>query len=107
MKIHWSVFTNVKTMAKAEKLAEALIEEMHFASTSPMCEIYHNGGFRCQFDTPLSAENWQKAIFLSLWQAQQIAQGWRISGDIEHELEAWSDDCNFVGISNLHMLLIS
>jgi hypothetical protein len=51
----------------------------------------------------LLAQTWPGAIFQALLQAQMT--GWEqiISGDIHHELDAWSNESVVSGIASVHL----
>ena len=59
---------------------------------------YHKGGFLIAGAIPISAHNWPEVIFEALSAAQNVGRAWVITGNIDEELDAWSNDSVILGI---------
>jgi hypothetical protein len=99
----WKLFTDCKSEKAARRLSfrhfAFIGQEFNFISVEP----YHKGGYVVRAVTLLSAHTWQEAIFQALAQAQATGREWIISGDINNEPDAWSNNSAVAGIVSVHL----
>lgn len=103
MDISWRIFTSCNSEAATVKVAMA-----HFGSAGiemPGIAIapHHKGGFVATATTGHSAESWPCFVVDALSHAQKTATGWMLTGDINEELDAWSNTPRTSGITAIHI----
>ncbi|MBN2733187.1 MAG: hypothetical protein JXR26_12220 [Balneolaceae bacterium] len=104
-KITWKIFTNAQTEEKASQVIENLLDQLSVDYSNLEIKPYHKGGFTGTFCHPAGADTWSEAVIETLANAQQIGRSWILSGDIEKELDAWSNNSSITGVTNLHIIL--
>lgn len=105
MNIHWRLFTEANSLAKADKIVNRFIEQLACGYQEFNTASYHKGGFVSTFITPLAATDWPNAVVESLQTAQRVGGGWILSDDIECVVDGWSNEPTIKGVNNIHFLL--
>lgn len=106
MNINWKIFTDTTTEDKTKKVFLRFVEKASGEYADLKIESYHKGGFVCSFTMPLVTTSWPDAILETLLKAQMVGRGWTISGDIDKELDAWSNETAMPGIRSLHIVVV-
>jgi hypothetical protein len=103
MKLFWRLFSNAGSEAAARKHFARARERAGLAGVSPLIEPYHKGGFTISFTTRLQATAWAEQVLEALAHAQRLGRAWQIFGDIQAELNAWSNEVAVAGIDSAHV----
>ena len=103
--MHWKVYTAATTSDKANKVLGRVLKVLAVEHSSEKIEPYHKGGFVCSFNTCASAVKWPEIVLESLSFAQAIGRGWVLTGDIQRELDAWSNESTVVGVQSIHLVV--
>ena len=103
MKIHWKIFTNTNNEDKTKALVARLVNKNKDEYSDLKIELYHKSGFVSHFTTPLASSKWSEVIVESLSKAQVVGRSWIVTGNIETELEAWSNDSSISGVENMQI----
>ena len=101
--MYWKIFTDANTKNKANRVLSRFISELDINTNSSKVEPYHKGGFICTFDSDITFPSWQDNIFLALQLAQKVGRGWILTGDINNEVDAWSNDSSISGVTNIQL----
>ncbi|MES9980562.1 MAG: hypothetical protein ABW107_17660, partial [Candidatus Thiodiazotropha sp. 6PLUC5] len=89
--MYWKVFTEANTPEKAKKVLKRVVDKMAVTHSNESVEPYHKGGFVCTFEITSNAQNWSEVVIESLSLAQRVGRGWVLYGNIENEIDAWSN----------------
>jgi len=103
MKVNWRVFANVSNEKKAEIVLKKFLKQLDESTNEAQIESYHKGGFLLTIKTISKQENWAEVVLDLLISAGQIGRGWLISGDIQHELDLWSNEPRITGVQSVHL----
>jgi hypothetical protein len=103
MKIHWKLFTDSSSAKSAEKVMLSSAKKLGLKPEQKEINSYHKGGFTCSFSTQLEIESWDQVPYIALKYAQLIGRQWIITGNIEFEFSAWSNDSSVPGITNIEV----
>jgi len=79
-------------------------------------EPYSKGGFVCSFEVAPNENEWPEVIVEALSLAQHIGRDWKLSGSfleafwklsgsIEDEVDAWSNDSSVHGVKSVHLVV--
>jgi hypothetical protein len=101
--MYWTIFTNASSEKAAQKIAYWALEKLKKPDVNieMFSDVTH--GFYCKFIISTSNKSWSEIILESLVMAQLIGKNWVLSGDIESELDAWSNHSNITGIKSIHL----
>ncbi|RDH82833.1 MAG: hypothetical protein DIZ80_11210 [endosymbiont of Galathealinum brachiosum] len=103
MNIHLKLFTNTNNEDKTKKLFSKFINNLNCEYVNLNIEPYHKGGYICSFEIKTTKEKWPEVILYSLSKAQIVGRGWAIHGNIETELDAWSNEATISGIESIQL----
>lgn len=106
MNTHWKIFTNSSTEEKAKKVFNAFSKTIAIQCGNLIIEPYHKGGYTCSCTIKLKATEWPEATLEALTKAQSVGRSWVLTGNIETELDAWSNEPCISGIQNIQLALI-
>jgi len=101
----WRIFVDCKSSASASALASKLFQLASRTPGSIAVEPYHKGGHLITAATVLSETSWPHCVLESLSLAQRVARGWSITGNIQEELDAWSNESSVSGVTSIHLQL--
>lgn len=99
------VFTDATTAEKAEKILSKVMEKLSLAEIEASIEPYHKGGFVCSFFTSSSIESWPEVILSTINTAQIIGRSWLLTGDINNEIEMWSNESSIIGVKSINVFV--
>ena len=105
MKSYWTIWVDAKSEAKTLKVYDRVISKMAVEPLDRKVEKYHKGGYKISFQLSHSSAEWSNLIFLLLATGQRIANQWIITGDIQQDASAWSNDVREPGVSSIHWQL--
>ena len=105
MIIHWKIFTNTNNENKTKILVGQFVNVLTSVNSNLNIEPYHKGGYVSSFTTSLATSLWSDIVLESLSKAQAVGRGWVITGNIETEIEAWSNEADISGIQNIQMFV--
>ncbi len=106
MNIEWQLFTNVNSEVSVNKIIKAVTKKMSVPISESKTDPNNNDGFIINLTTPIDEDSWSSAVVKSLAVGQQIGRTWHLAGNIENEVDAWSNDSVVSGITSLHMMLL-
>ena len=104
-RINWKIFTDSKSQAGAEKILNRVLSSLSVPEEIGVIKLHRMGTFTCTFSTELVVQPWSECVSNSLALAQSIGRGWILTGDIKHELDAWSSESSVLGVKNIHLLV--
>ena len=105
MNIQWHLFTKADSKVAAEKIVESVAQKLDIPITESSIFSESTNRFEATFSTPVSQANWASLVVQALALAQKIGRAWHLSGDVEKELDAWSNEPALSDISSIHMML--
>ncbi len=105
MNIEWQIYTNAKSEAAANTILEDVSSSMAVPIAESSFDSSDRGGFVINLKTAISEDSWSLAVVRSIAIAQKIARTWHLSGDIESEVDAWSNEPAIPGLTSAHMIL--
>lgn len=79
------------------------ISSLGIEAENPIIEPYHKGGYVCSFISKTEAENWKEIPYSALAQAQKIGRMWVVSGNVDFEFSAWSNESSISGIVSIEI----
>jgi len=97
------IFTDAKSGKKAFVVLSKIKSKIHSHSLSEKCEPYHKGGYVCSIEIRLPSSSWEEIPYNLLSLCQNIGSAWKISGNIEEEFDAWSNESNVQGVNSVHV----
>lgn len=103
MDILWRIFTNCNSEAATVKIVTAHFGSAGIETPDITTAPYHKGGFVATATTGHSAVSWPCFVVDALSHAQKAATGWMLTGDINEELDAWSNTPRTSGITAIHI----
>lgn len=103
MKTTLKIFTDAANEKKALVVLNKVKNAIEFGSQSESCEPYHKGGFVCSLQVNISGASWEEMPYKLLSLCQSIGRAWQVAGSIEEEFDAWSNESNITGVSNVHV----
>ena len=103
MIVHWRLYTNCESEKNAKAVMNKATKKLKVKIEKSKIEPYHKGGYVCSFSNQLEIENWNEIPFLALALGQRIGRMWTISGDINSEFSAWSNESSISGIENIEL----
>ena len=103
--MNWKLFTSAKSAKSAGKVMQRFIDAMQCEYEEPNIEPYNKGGYVCSFSVGPVATLWPEVVVEALSKAQGVGRNWMLSGDVESELDAWSNESNISGVDNIHLLV--
>lgn len=104
MKTTIKIFTEAANEKNASVVMNKCRKQLKLETLSECCEPYHKGGYVCRFEAEVPATDWETIPYRLLSLCQRLGYGWQLSGDIEHEFDAWSNDASVVGGNSIHVL---
>lgn len=99
------VFIDAMTAEKAEKILSKVMEKLPLTEFEVSIEPYHKGGFVCSFSISSSIESWPEVILNAINTAQIIGRSWLLTGDINNEIEMWSNESPIIGVKSVHVFV--
>ena len=99
------VFTDAMTAEKAEKILFKVIEKLSLAECETNIEPYNKGGFVCSFSISSSIESWSEVVLSAINSAQLIGRSWLLTGDINNEIEMWSNESPIIGVKSINVFV--
>lgn len=103
--MYWKIFTDANTPDKARKVLGWVIDKLSVQYTGSNIEPYPKGRFVCAFEVASSKSSWAEVVVESLALAQKVGRGWELNGNIEEEIDAWSNDSSVNGVKNIHLMV--
>ena len=103
MKVLWRIFTNCNSDAATTKVVSAHFQSARIEASDLTVTPYHKGGFLVTASTEHLVETWPCFVVDTLSLAQKTATGWILTGDINQELDAWSNSPKTPGVSAIHI----
>ena len=103
MKTTIKIFTEARNEKNALVVLNKVKNKIEYISLSDTCEPYHKGGYICRFEVDVPNSNWNEMPYELLNLCQSIGHAWQISGSIEEEFDAWSNDLNVPGVNSVHV----
>lgn len=107
MNIIWKIFTPANTAKKAGTVLNKVIDALEIKYDLPNIEPYHKGGYVCSFVIEEESNNWAEIVYKTLQQAQIIGRSFSITGNINKELDLWSNESLIVGVESVHICTTS
>ena len=105
MVVYWRVFVDCKASASASSLSSKLFKLVSRTPTSVAVEPYHKGGHVITATITLVETSWPNCVLEALSLSQKVARGWSITGNIEEELDAWSNESSVSGVTSVQVQL--
>ncbi len=103
MKTKIKVYTEAKTEKNALVVLSKIKTKIEFNSYLDICEPYDKGGHICTFEIDVPSQEWTEIPYKLLTICQRIGYAWQLSGNIEEEFDAWSNETNISGVSSVHV----
>lgn len=97
------VFTDATSTEKAEKILFEVMEKLSITECETNIQPYHKGGFICSISISSSFGSWPETVLSTINIAQLIGRGWLLTGDINSDLEMWSNESPIVGVKNINV----
>ena len=107
MSIQWHLFTKADSNAAAEKKVESVVRELGVPKAESNIFSESTNRFEATFTTQVSEDAWASLVVQALALAQKIGRAWHLSGGIEKELDAWSNESALSDISSIHIMLFA
>lgn len=104
MSIYWKIFSDARSNDKAFKIAKSVITSIGVSHTDLIIEPY-KGGFTCTFKTKVSTTNWSNVVLQTIELAQNIGRAFTLTGNIQTELDMWSNESSITGVTNIQVLV--
>ena len=95
---HWRIVTDTRRPDAAERLAAKLQALLGRAFREMNVDAYHKGGHVVAFDMEHDIRDWEATVYDVISCAQQMGQGWSISGCITEELDLVTTRTAIAGI---------
>jgi hypothetical protein len=102
----YKIFTDCSSKEAAAKVAKRYFSTIGSEPSTLTIAPYHKGGFLIAGAIPISAHNWPEVIFEALSIAQNVGRAWVITGNIDEELDAWSNDSAISGVSSIQLQVV-
>lgn len=102
-KVQLKIFTDAMTTVKAEKVLSRATEKLAVTVCDVKIEPYHKGGFVCSCSIELPFSSWPEIVLSVISIAQIIGRAWTLTGDINTEVEMWSNESVIIGVKNLNV----
>lgn len=103
--MHWKIYTDAGSPEKAQGIVSAAIEKLSVATNDLKIERYHKGGFVCSFVSSSSSTSWPEVVLEAVKNAQTIGRNWLLTGDINNELDLWSNESSVIGIKSINLIV--
>ncbi len=103
MKTTIKIFTDATNKKSASVVLEKVKSEIGLGAQSENVEPYHKGGYVCAFEVEVPVSNWGEVPYKLLSLCQSIGRAWQITGSIEEEFDAWSNEASISGVSSVHV----
>ncbi len=103
MKTTLKIFTDASNDKNALVVLNKVKNNIEFGSQSESCEPYHKGGFVCSLELNISDTGWEEMPYKLLSLCQSIGRAWQITGSIEEDFDAWSNESSISGVGSLHV----
>jgi len=98
----WRIFIESDRRVTAERIGSTVAHRLSVEG-NVVCEPYYKGGHTCVFRCDTGASSWPELVFALLGKAQTLGRSWQLSGAIEEELDAWSNEPSLKGITAIHL----
>lgn len=99
------VFTDAAAAEKAEKILSKVMEKLSLVECETNIEPYHKGGFVCSFFISSSIDSWPDVVLNTINTAQIIGRSWLLTGDINNEIEMWSNESPIIGVKSINVFV--
>ncbi len=103
MNLNWRLFTDCGSEKNAEKVMRNAISSLGVEAKNTSIKPYHKGGYVCSFLSKAKTESWKEIPYSALAQAQKIGRMWVVSGNIDFEFSAWSNESSISGIMSIEV----
>ena len=97
------IFTDATNEKNASGVLGKVKSKIELGSQSESVEPYHKGGYVCAFEVDVPVSNWGEIPYKLLSLCQGIGRAWQITGNIEEEFDAWSNEASISGVSSVHV----
>jgi len=97
------IFTDANDYKKSEKVLKWVFDKLGIKGDSPSIDKYHKGGYVCSFSVEETSPSWEVVVIQTLQKAQIVGRSWSISGNIEIELDLWSNESTVSGVTSLQV----
>lgn len=104
--IDWKIFIKTGDAGKANRVFKAFTNLLNKDYDQKDIKPYHKGGFTASFITTIPKTGWEEVVFEALRLAQKVGRSWIITGDIETELDVWSNNPKLSGIDGIHVIVL-
>ena len=105
MNIEWQLFTKDNSEDSINKIFDSVTKKINIPVSKSKIESSKERGVIIELTTPISEESWSLAVVRALAIGQKIGRAWHLSGNIEIEVDAWSNESEIPGITALHLML--
>ena len=102
MRIIWNIHTQTKSKEKAERILFKVAEALNVETGPIFVEKKGDGGCLCVFSHNLNSENLEECVYESFVMAQRIGYSWSLNGNIEEEIDLWSEKLQLPGIKAIN-----
>lgn len=102
MRLIWCIYTETKSKEKAGRLLKKIAELLEVELGATSIQKNDKGGCSCVFSHKLNCAGWGDNAYECLRFAQRIGYSWNLYGDIEEEVDIWSEKIKLPGIVSIH-----
>ena len=98
MRARWTIFTTARSEAAAQHLGQRLLQLADIQADELWVQLRDDGhSVHACVALPCNMA-WPDGVLHCLSQAQRMAHGWQLTGDIREELQAWSTEPRVGGV---------
>ena len=102
MRIVWAIYTETKSKEKAKIILAKISKMLEIELGDTIIQQNDKGGCSCVFSQIISSENWKESVFECLSIAQKVGYFWSVSGNIEEEIDIWSEKIKLTGVKAIN-----
>jgi len=103
MRANWTIFTTARCEAAAQRVGQRMLRLADIESDELWVQLRDDGhSVHACVAMPCSMA-WPDWVLHCLSQAQRMAHGWQLTGDIREELQAWSKEPRVSGVAAIQL----
>ena len=104
MKSVWKFWCDAKRDVGATKLLHRVQSRLQVEVSDESIEPYHKGGHVVCFTVNHATADWKEFIFEVIQFGQRVGYSWTLSGDVQAQLDGWSNRVAVSGIQSMQWM---
>ena len=104
MKSFWKFWCDAKNNKNASNLLQQVKRELAVGVSEEKVDAYHKGGFVVSFCVDHDVNQWNDFVVEVIAFGQRVGYGWSLSGDINQQVDGWSNESRISGIQSIQWM---